>query len=54
MRAWSSDPDIVRVRRSFTHLAITAHHAGRKLVACPRPHQSSRATPDLSELDPNL
>jgi hypothetical protein len=54
MRAWWSDPDIMRVRRSFTPLAITAIMPAVSLVACPRPHHSSRATPDLSELDPDL
>jgi hypothetical protein len=51
MRAWSSDQEIVCVGRSLMHRPINAHNPVRERVACARPHHSSRATPDLSQLN---
>jgi hypothetical protein len=54
MRAWSSEMEIVRVRRSSAHQSIIAHHPDRQRAASPRPHHPIRATRDPSQLNRNL
>jgi hypothetical protein len=54
MRAWSSDTEIVRLRRSSMRCPITAHRAGRARAAGPRPPHALRTPPDLSQLDRHL